>query len=66
MHIIHRANEEKPHQLWADLQCPDLWVGLVQDPVRLAIAEVRYREAQKRQGIVRLDECHIVAELPHA
>jgi hypothetical protein len=55
--------DTKPFQLWDDLGCERLKDYL---PIAQAAYEVRYKREQKRQGIVPLSECHIVAELPHA
>jgi hypothetical protein len=52
-----------PFQLWDDLGCERLKDYL---PIAQAAYEVRYKREQKRQGIVPLSECRLVAELPHA
>jgi hypothetical protein len=52
------ARDEAPFQLWADLGCPGLYEF---HPIALAAYEARYRADQKRQGILRLDECHLEA-----
>jgi len=51
-----------PFQLWTDLGCERLKEF---HPITSAAYEVRVKREQKRQGIVPLSECHIVAELPH-
>jgi len=55
-------HDDAPFQLWTDLGCPSL-----RDfhPISSAIFEVHWKRDQKRQGIVPLSECHIVAELPN-
>jgi len=55
--------DTKPFQLWDDLGCPSLHDYR---PITAAAFEVRYKREQKRQGIIPLSECRLVAELPHA
>lgn len=52
---------EPPFQIWADLRTPALKAF---HPISEALYDLKYQEDQKRQGIIPLSECHIVAELP--
>jgi hypothetical protein len=58
-----RVRDEAPFQLWAELRCPGLYDF---HPISVAAHEAKYRAEQKRQGVVRLDQCRLVSEFPHA
>lgn len=48
---------EAPFQLWDDLRCPPL---KYYPPIDEAAHEVRYKRAQKRDGVIPLLECQLV------